>query len=104
MVSAEFPGELRNKLRMESQIENLCVLYLPGFAGNVRAYPPRRKSLGKILRTALNLSFPVKYYRFRNNTEYDKWVDSIGSAFFNIWNNSEETSIIVPPNDGHFCA
>ena len=90
LVSAEYPGLIRDSVREKQKSTNLPIIYMPGFAGDVRAYPPKRLSLFKILRSILQLSYPIKYYRFVNKVEYDIWVNSIKNSFWLIWNKSEK--------------
>ena len=46
LINSEFPGEVRNFIRKSKQTD-ASVIYFPGFAGDVRATPPRRKSFSK---------------------------------------------------------
>lgn len=79
-ISSEFPGDIRKSIRSEND-SNDSIIYLPGFAGDVRAIPPKRKSLSKLIRTVFQLSFRVSDYRFINLTEYSFWKDSLVKAF-----------------------
>lgn len=88
LVSAEFPGEVRNVLRLKEVAHELPVFYMPGFAGDVRAYPPKRVSFSKVIRDFFQLSYPVSYYRFTNNKEYNSWVDDLCNHFLHVWSNS----------------
>ena len=83
LISAEFPGEIRSSIREKQNFSGLSVIYMPGFAGDVRAYPPKRRSFLKLIRTLLQLSYPVKYYRFINKEEYNIWVHSLTNSFWN---------------------
>ncbi len=89
LISSEFPGEIRNSIRQKSDNENLTILYLPGFAGDVRASPPREKCLSRKVRSLLDISYPVSFYRFQNEKQYISWVKKIELNFFYIWNKSE---------------
>lgn len=93
IVSSEFPGRVRDFLRKKEDFDDLSVLYLPGFAGNVRAYPPKRNSVEKFLRKILQLSYPVKFYRFQNIEEYEKWVGSLIHSFEAIMKDSQMETI-----------
>lgn len=90
LISAEFPGEVRSEIREKYNLNNLSIIYMPGFAGDVRAYPPKRESLLKFVRTFLQLSYPVKYYRFINKEEYNFWVRSLTNSFWEVWENSQK--------------
>ena len=80
LISSEFPGEIRKSLRNENNNIN-SIIYLPGCAGDVRAAPPKRISLSKLIRTVFQLSFRVSDYRFMNLTEYSIWKDCLLKAF-----------------------
>jgi len=71
LISAEYPGEVRKAIRQKQDSNDLAVIYMPGFAGDVRAYPPKRASIFKTLRDLFQLSYPVSYYRFMNTQEYN---------------------------------
>lgn len=86
LISSEFPGEVRTFIRKSKQKE-VVVIYFPGFAGDVRATPPKRKSLFKFLRTIFQLSYPVSYYRFNSIAEYTKWCDVLVESFSKIDSN-----------------
>lgn len=94
LVSAEFPGEIRKIIRENQKASSMPVLYMPGFAGDVRAYPPQRKSFLKTIRDLLQLSYPVKYYRFIDKSEYDVWINSLSKSFWQIWTQSQKTTPI----------
>jgi hypothetical protein len=85
LVSAEFPGFVRNDIRIKQKKEELPIIYMPGFAGNIRAYPPKRVSLLKLVRDIFQLSYPVVYYRFKNKVEYNNWVNSLTNSFWVVW-------------------
>jgi neutral ceramidase len=95
LVSAEFPGGIRDLIRNKQNSNDLSIIYMPGFAGNVRAYPPHRKSIGKFVRDLLQLTYPVYYYRFQNKVEYDNWLDSLMTNFMNIWQEAKKTNINI---------
>ena len=52
LLSAEFPGEIRKMVREIQKDANMPVFYFPGFAGDVRAFPPKRFSISKLFRTS----------------------------------------------------
>lgn len=90
LISAEFPGEIRSLIREKKGLNDLSVVYMPGFSGDVRAYPPKRTSLSKTIRDLLQLSYPVNYYRFINKIEYDQWISTLANSFWGIWNHSQQ--------------
>tara|TARA_B110000285_G_scaffold230594_1_gene297505 strand:+ start:693 stop:1973 length:1281 start_codon:yes stop_codon:yes gene_type:complete len=83
LISSEFPGEIRNYIRRLNETD-ATVIYFPGFAGDVRAVPPKRRSFLKLIRTIFQLSYPVSYYRFSNIEEYTAWKDSLVEIFAKI--------------------
>jgi hypothetical protein len=92
-ISAEFPGKIRASIRTNQNSKNLSVVYLPGFAGDVRAYPPKRFSPNKLLRDVFQLSYPVRFYRFTNEKEYDDWIKSLVKSFWVIWNHEQKVNL-----------
>lgn len=92
LISAEFPGEVRNIIRERHSLNELSVIYMPGFAGDVRAYPPKRTSLLKLVRDVFQLSYPVRYYRFVNKEEYSMWLQSLIKSFWDIWMKSTKVN------------
>jgi hypothetical protein len=90
LISAEFPGEVRNVIRVKQNTNELPVIYMPGFAGDVRAHPPKRISFFKMVRDLFQLSYPVIYYRFKSKDEYSDWVNSLTNHFWNVWKNSKK--------------
>ena len=82
-ISSEFPGAVRDVIR-RSNASDASVIYFPGFAGDVRAAPPKRKSFLKVIRSILQLSYPVSYYRFTNIEEYNIWKDLLVNTFSEI--------------------
>jgi len=93
LISSEFIGEIRKAIRKKINSNDLGIIYLPGFSGDVRASPPKRLSIGKIIRDLLQLSYPVKYYRFQNKAEYTAWINSLTHKFMYIWDNSEKIEV-----------
>ncbi len=100
LVTSEFPGAIRSHIRAKYNSEEVSVVYLPGFAGDVRAAPPERASLHKRIRKSLQLSYPVHMYRFANLNEYDHWLAGLLMAFDHSMNlgirvHDYDTSIIT---------
>jgi neutral ceramidase len=93
LVSSEFIGEIRNAVRKKINSNDLGVVYMQGFSGNIRATPPKRFSIEKFVRDLLQLSYPVKYYRFQNQSEYSSWIDSLTHKFMGIWETSDKMEI-----------
>jgi hypothetical protein len=89
LVSAEFPGAVRDNIRVYNSDDSLSIIYMPGSSGDVRAYPPKRHSFLKKIRTLFHFSYPVSYYRFINKYEYDIWVNCIKESFWRIWLESK---------------
>jgi len=88
LISAEFPGKIRNSIRGKLNNVAMPIIYMPGFAGDVRAYPPTRISISKLLRYIFQIPYRVYHYRFMNKSEYDGWVYSVENSFWKIWNQS----------------
>ena len=55
--------------------------------GDVRATPPRRKSFSRFLRTILQLSYPVSFYRFNSIEEYTTWRKFLVEGFAETYSN-----------------
>jgi hypothetical protein len=89
-VSAEFPGAIRKFIREKIKDDEIPVVYLPGFAGDVRAAPPSRSLFYRKFRDIFNLSYPVSYYRFANIDEYSQWVNAVSINFGEIWSADDE--------------
>lgn len=94
-ISAEFPGLIREFIRKQFN-NKVTVIYFPGFAGDVRAVPPQRANFFRAIRNIFHLSYPVKYYRFINQHEYNDWINLMVSSFWNIWSKSEENKLLEP--------
>ena len=88
LISSEFPGLIREDIRNKMSNAKLNVLYFPGFAGDVRAYPPVRSFMKRKLRDVLKLSYPVNYYRFINEREYLSWYEKLNYQFWKTWNSN----------------
>lgn len=88
LISSEFPGIAREKLRNSLTNEKMPVIYLPGLAGDVRAAPPKFNSLSKCIRTLLKLSYPVSYYRFQTKQQYDNWTDKLVNNLLSTTQNT----------------
>ncbi|HNQ67627.1 MAG TPA: hypothetical protein PKN32_04565 [Bacteroidales bacterium] len=87
-ISAEFPGLIRDFIRKQVDNTSVSVVYFPGFAGDVRSIPPKRKNFMRAIRNFFQLSYPVNYYRFINQHEYNDWINSLKSCFWDIWSKS----------------
>lgn len=95
LMSSEFPGEIRKWVREKEGNSDVPIIYLPGFAGDVRAFPPKRFSISKLFRTIFQLPYPVKFYRFVDKQEYTNWVNSVELAFNAIWTSSSKVISLV---------
>ena len=84
LVSSEFPGAIRKSIRENQDNKEMIMVYMPGFAGDVRAAPPPRFSILKTIRYILQLSYPTKYFRFTNKEEYDAWIFLLTKRFNTI--------------------
>jgi hypothetical protein len=73
-ISSEFIGVMRDKFRKENT--GLPIVFTQGFAGDVRAYPPKEYSIQRRFYNFIQRSFPTKYYKFSEN-QYSNWLKSI---------------------------
>jgi len=97
LITSEYPGEIRELIRNKAT-KNIPIIYFPGFAGDVRAMPPERKSPMKVIRTIFQLSYPDSYFRFSDIKEYEKWTKSL----LNTFKNEETTECLLNQNIASF--
>jgi hypothetical protein len=75
-VTADFPGEVRRRLREEFNNPELAVLYLPGFCGDIRNNPPTGRAR---LSAFLTTPFARPFYD-TSKASFDKLCSSVTSA------------------------
>lgn len=96
IISSEYIGAVRSHIR--NKIFNdptIAVLFLQGFAGDVRAAPPKERNQFKYkIYKLLRKSYPESLYRF-NWKEYEKWTESLCYSIENILKNKNYS------NSGH---
>lgn len=89
LISSEFPGRIRQFIR-DTREEDIPVIFLQGFAGNIRAFPPRRTSPFFTIRKLLHLSYPTRYYRFQGEEEYLQWINIFINDFNRVLESPEK--------------
>lgn len=85
-ISSEFPGIVRNNFRCKSGYEHIPILFLQGFSGDIRAFPPKRSIILRTIYTLFLQSYPTVLYRFKWN-EYQNWVANLSDKFESVFQN-----------------
>mgnify|MGYP000948637931 CR=1 FL=1 len=78
MISADFPGAVREVLRRHLKRQNLPIIYMPGFAGDIRPYSKR-----SALTLQSFLKYPFSFIpTFKSNTpeSFRRLCDGVSNA------------------------
>ncbi len=74
-ISAEYIDVVRTKLKTNNE----PVLFLQGFSGDIRAYPPKKYRFHRLFYNLLSRSYPLKYYRF-DKDQYENWLSKLSDS------------------------
>ncbi len=77
LISSEFPGRVREAMRIDDGNTELAVIYFPGLAGDVRAAPIVSPNAMIRFCNQLSWSLPKSYYRFQIEKDYNTWCSSV---------------------------
>ncbi|MFT5777416.1 MAG: neutral ceramidase [Crocinitomicaceae bacterium] len=89
LISSEFPGAIRNTSRTLAR-KDIPVAFFQGFSGNIRAAVEVKGSFNFWIRKVLQLSYPVRFYRFENSKEYEGWINGLTGIYKRIWSNTSQ--------------
>jgi neutral ceramidase len=75
VISSEYISTIRKNF----SDNNIPILFLQGFSGDLRAYPPTKYKFHRALFNLFKRSYPVKFYRF-NKSQYNEWLFKISNS------------------------